>query len=132
MVAIPNIITTKRAMSLRACIQGTVDFMEMWVLGQGNTGDHLHFITAMCLMYLKDRARSVADPGFPIGGIDQVGGHRPQIRAPFGENICQNERTGSHGGCVPGMPARSAYVNASMVGIRLPPNLQTVKCWKWG
>ena len=35
---------------------------------------------------------SVADPGFPVGG------RGPPTWALFGENVCKNERIGSHGG----------------------------------
>ena len=39
----------------------------------------------------------MADPGFPMGGgVDPLGGHGPQTQALFGENICENERIGSH------------------------------------
>ena len=34
------------------------------------------------------RAYSVADPGFPVGGAP--------TRVLFGENVCENERIGSH------------------------------------
>ena len=36
--------------------------------------------------------QTVADPGFPIGG------HGPPMWALFGENVCENERIGSHRG----------------------------------
>ena len=32
----------------------------------------------------------VADPGFPVGG------RGPLMQALFGENVCENERIGSH------------------------------------
>ena len=52
---------------------------------------------------------SVADPGFPVGG------RGPPTWAPFGENVCENERIGSHRGwCVPGTPPRSANVYAQI------------------
>ena len=42
---------------------------------------------------------AVADPGFPAGG------RGPQMRALFGENVCENERIGSHRGWrAPGTP----------------------------
>ena len=54
---------------------------------------------------------TVADPGFPVGG----GGRAPvrgvwtQMWALFGENVCKNERIGSHGGGVRrARPPRSA------------------------
>ena len=37
----------------------------------------------------------VADPEFPVGGVDPFGGHGPPTRAFFGENTCENERIGS-------------------------------------
>ena len=48
----------------------------------------------------------VADPGFPIGGRGPVmGRHGPPMWALFGENVCENERIGSHrGGRAPGTP----------------------------
>ena len=36
------------------------------------------------------RANTVADPGFPVGG------RGPSTRALFSENVCENERIGSH------------------------------------
>ena len=44
---------------------------------------------------------SVADPGFPVGGCGLIRGHGPPTLALFGENVCENERIGSHGGCAP-------------------------------
>ena len=41
---------------------------------------------------------TVADPGFPVGG------RGPPMWALFGENVCENERIGSHRGHVPGTP----------------------------
>ena len=42
----------------------------------------------------------VADPGFPVGGVDPLGGHRTPMWAVFVENVCENERIGSRrGGC---------------------------------
>ena len=42
---------------------------------------------------------AVADPGFPIGGgVHPLGGHGPPTWALFGENVCENERIGSHRG----------------------------------
>ena len=54
---------------------------------------------------------AVADLGFPIGGHAPIRGERgPPTLALFGENVCKNERIGSHRGWhVPGMPTpRSA------------------------
>ena len=58
---------------------------------------------------------SVADPGFPVGGGGRApvrggrgpirGGRGPPMWALFGENVCENERIGSHrGGRAPGTP----------------------------
>ena len=45
---------------------------------------------------------SGADPGFPVGGAwTHFGGRGPPMWVLFGENVCQNERIGSHGGCAP-------------------------------
>ena len=39
------------------------------------------------------------------GGVYPLGGCGPPMQALFGENVCENERIGSHrGGRVPGMP----------------------------
>ena len=47
---------------------------------------------------------TVADPGFPVGGR----GRGPLTRALFGENVCTNERIGSHRGpCTWHTPSRS-------------------------
>ena len=40
---------------------------------------------------------TVADPGFPVGG----GGRGRPTWALFGENVCKNERIGSHRGGMP-------------------------------
>ena len=37
----------------------------------------------------------VADPGFPVAGVDQFRACRPPMGVPFGENVCKNERIGS-------------------------------------
>ena len=51
---------------------------------------------------------TVADPGFPVrgGGMHPLGGGcRPPMQALFGENVCKNERIGSHrGGVHPARP----------------------------
>ena len=49
---------------------------------------------------------TVADPGFPVGGaMGPLGGRGPPTQALFGENVCENERNGSHRGWrVPGTP----------------------------
>ena len=38
--------------------------------------------------------KSVADPGFPIGGggADPLGGCQPLMCTLFSENVCENER----------------------------------------
>ena len=44
---------------------------------------------------------SVADPGFPMGGHAPVRrGRGPPTWALFSENVCKNERIGSHRGGV--------------------------------
>ena len=54
---------------------------------------------------LGNRPRSVADPGLPVGGVHPLGGHRPLMWALLGENVCENERIGSHRGWrAPGTP----------------------------
>ena len=48
---------------------------------------------------------AVADPGFPIGEHAPIsGGRGPPTWAPFSENVCKNERIGSHRGCALGTP----------------------------
>ena len=49
---------------------------------------------------------SVADPGFPVGAAcTHEGGCGPPTRVLFTENVCKNERIGSHrGGRAPGTP----------------------------
>ena len=45
------------------------------------------------------------------GGVHPLGGRGPPMWALFGENICENERIGSHRGWrAPGTPPRSANV----------------------
>ena len=38
-----------------------------------------------------------ADPGFPVGGGTRFGGCGPPTQVLIGENVCENERIGSHG-----------------------------------
>ena len=40
---------------------------------------------------------SVADPGFPVGGMYPLG-CGPPMRAFFGQNVCENARIGFHRG----------------------------------
>ena len=51
---------------------------------------------------------TVADLGFPVGGVDPLGGHGHLTWELFTKNVCENERIGSHRGRVPGTPPRSA------------------------
>ena len=67
---------------------------------------------------VQEHFRAVADPGFPVGGgwgvggwggVHPLGGRGPPTWALFGENVCENERIGSHRGAVrPARPPRSA------------------------
>ena len=50
---------------------------------------------------------SVADPGFPVGGVDLVEGHRLPRQLRFENFVYQNERICTLGGRVPGTPPRS-------------------------
>ena len=50
----------------------------------------------------------MADPGFPVGGRGPVRGHGPPMQALFTENVCDNERIGSHRGACTGHDPRSA------------------------
>ena len=43
---------------------------------------------------------AVADPGFPVGGVDLVGGCGLQRRLRFVKFLCQNERIGSLRECL--------------------------------
>ena len=53
---------------------------------------------------------TVAGPGFPVEGVDPLGGRGPPTWALFGKNVCENERIGfRRGGCA-GTPPRSANV----------------------
>ena len=58
---------------------------------------------------------AMADPGFPVGGVDPLGGCEPPTRVLFGQNVCENKRIGSSSGACAGHdPPRSAnavYVN---------------------
>ena len=58
--------------------------------------------------------RSVADPGFPVGGRAPIrGGRGPPTWTLFSENVCENKRIGSHrggGACAGHAPPRSANV----------------------
>ena len=50
--------------------------------------------TFICLYHIQIHM-AVADPGFPVGGHQAIGGHQPPMWVPFGKNICENERIGS-------------------------------------
>ena len=68
-------------------------------------------------LHLKPLYTSVADPGFPVGGACTRwggGGRGPPTWALFGENVCKNERIGSHGGGghALGTPPRSANAHS--------------------
>ena len=46
--------------------------------------------------FTKSGKKSVADPGFPVGGVCRViGGCQPLMWVLFGKNVCENERIGS-------------------------------------
>ena len=54
---------------------------------------------------------AVADLGFPIGGVDQLGVCGPLMQALVSKNVCENKRIGSCRGHAPGTPPpRSANV----------------------
>ena len=46
----------------------------------------------------------VVDPGFPVGGHAPIRGCGPLTWVLFGENVCKNERIGSHRGHALGTP----------------------------
>ena len=59
--------------------------------------------TCIFLTVNVNMIKSVEDPGFPMGGRAPVrGGHGPPMWALFGENVCENERIGSHRGACTG------------------------------
>ena len=59
----------------------------------------------------------MVDPGFPVGGMDLVGGRELPRRLRFKNFICQNERTWTLGeGRAPGTPPRSAGDNSHAAG----------------
>ena len=50
-------------------------------------------------LYTLLLVKSVADPGFPVGGgRGPVRGRGPLTWALFTKNVCENERIWSHGG----------------------------------
>ena len=53
---------------------------------------------------------AVADPGFPVGGVDLVGGRELPRQLCLENFVCQNERISTlRGGRAPGtLPSRSA------------------------
>ena len=60
---------------------------------------------AVCYAFMSP----VADPGFPVGGRGPVtGGCGPPMWVLFTENVCENERIGSHRGACAGHAPRSA------------------------
>ena len=68
----------------------------------------------------------MADPGFPVGGRTLIrGGRGPPTWALFGENVCENERIGSHRGRAPGTPPPPPPPDPPMI-VLFKPSL--VKC----
>ena len=63
--------------------------------------------------------KPVADAGFPVGGCAPIRGHGPPMWVLFSENVCENERIGSHRGWhAPGTsPHRSANASLCMIPI---------------
>ena len=60
-------------------------------------------------IFIDQMHHTVADPGFPYGGVHPLGGAWTSNTALFSENICKNERIRSHRGRrAPGTPPRSA------------------------
>ena len=50
-----------------------------------------------------------------VGGVHPLGGRGPPTWALFGENVCENERIGSHRGRAPGTPPRSANADCHLI-----------------
>ena len=79
----------------------------------------------------------MADPGFLVGGgrapISGGGGRGPLMQALFGENVCKNERIGSHRGWhAPRTPPTPRSAN----GLNIKPNHFIISViprirWKW-
>ena len=69
-----------------------------WLLFKNYKSESLNIRCA----YMRDiNAYAGVDPGFPVGGVDLFwGGHGPQTQMLFSENVCENNRIGSHGGRV--------------------------------
>ena len=59
----------------------------------------------MCKSVLSHQ-RAVADPGFPVGGVDLIGGVVEWT--PEGDFVCQNEESGPLGGHARRTPPRFA------------------------
>ena len=61
----------------------------------------LYFKEAIGMQY---HITAVADPGFPVGGADLVGGRQLLRRLHFKKFVCQNERIWTLGGGAGGSP----------------------------
>ena len=52
--------------------------------------------------------KAVVDPGFPVGGVDPLGGMDLQCWCFLVKIYAKMKELGPIGGCAPGMPLRSA------------------------
>ena len=69
----------------------SVNTMTSWTISSNNI---FLLSSSFCVFYWPN---PVADPGFPMGGCNCWGGGcGPPTQALFGENVCKNERIGSH------------------------------------
>ena len=70
---------------------------------------------------------AVADPGFPVGGVDLAGGRGLPRRLHFVKFECRNKRIGSlRGGRAPGAPH---WIRQYKVNINLNHNGYTSHCF---
>ena len=79
--------------------------------------------------------KAVADPGFPVGGVDLVGGRGLPRWLRFENFVCQNERIWTLRGRAPGTPPLDSPMQgcgqvdkARVTGISIPPGYSIPPC----
>ena len=82
-----------------------------------------YYIQPWCEYCSRAVTSSGMDPGFPVWGLQTRwwwgGGDQCLTQALFGKNACENERTGSHLGGVPGTSPGSANAYGNKIGSHL-------------
>ena len=79
-------LSTKEVFPIPLLTQDIVTFGDLLFL-------KIYYLNILVNSHLMN---TVADPGFPIGGADLVGGRQLPRRLRFEKFVCQNERIWTH------------------------------------